>query len=273
MENNNSKQAILSIVGIAILVIAVVGVSFAFFTYSRTGEKNNIITTGSITFDLKPGGESGTDKPTIKGEDSFPEDDTTGENDPNKETKFDVTGDLPEGANSVKYVVYAIAGEKPAAEKGPSGADWAVLPNEAIKMKLDADVAEGGTLDHNYYETAANPKTFTIDTGDSQNGFKLAEGTITAGEGKMSHKFTLHMWMTDTFNEGKVVSDTDYSYKYRASAVSTGDSPVKSTDVSGDSDATKLPHDKKSDDRLVWTDQYYAVKIKVVASDDPSFNS
>ena len=47
---NNSKQAILSIVGIAILVIAVVGVSFAFFTYSKSGTKNNVITTGKISF-------------------------------------------------------------------------------------------------------------------------------------------------------------------------------------------------------------------------------
>ena len=38
---NNSKQTVLSIVGIAILVIAVVGVSFAFFTYSKNGTTNN----------------------------------------------------------------------------------------------------------------------------------------------------------------------------------------------------------------------------------------
>lgn len=47
---NNSKQALLSIVGIAILVIAVVGVSFAFFTYSKEGGADNVITTGSIVF-------------------------------------------------------------------------------------------------------------------------------------------------------------------------------------------------------------------------------
>ena len=40
MENSNSKQVLLSMIGIAILIIAVVGVSFAFFTYSKTGEKN-----------------------------------------------------------------------------------------------------------------------------------------------------------------------------------------------------------------------------------------
>ena len=53
MENNNSKQVLLSIIGIAVLVVAVVGVSFAFFTYSRTGTSNNVITTGSIVFDYK----------------------------------------------------------------------------------------------------------------------------------------------------------------------------------------------------------------------------
>ena len=49
---NNSKQAVLSIVGIAVLVIAVVGVSFAFFTYSKEGTTNNVITTGSIAFEI-----------------------------------------------------------------------------------------------------------------------------------------------------------------------------------------------------------------------------
>ena len=32
------------------LVVAVVGVSFAFFNYSRQGTTNNVITTGSIVF-------------------------------------------------------------------------------------------------------------------------------------------------------------------------------------------------------------------------------
>ncbi len=254
MENNNSKQAILSIVGIAILVIAVVGVSFAFFTYSRTGEKNNIITTGSITFDLKPGGEGGQSHPTITGQDSFPKGDDDGKKDPENETDFDVSGDLPEGANSVKYVVYAIKGTAPVAEV-PSGADaWGELPPEAIKMYLEVDKSTGGTVT-NDYETAAVAKAFSENTGNSEMGFKLAEGTITAGS-EISHKYKLHMWITTDFNSGKIVSDTDKDYKYRASATTVGD----------------LPAGQEEDTRLVWTDQYYAVKIKVVASDDPNFN-
>ena len=49
MKENNSKQVLLSVLGVAILVVAVVGVSFAAFSYSKTGEKVNTITTGTIT--------------------------------------------------------------------------------------------------------------------------------------------------------------------------------------------------------------------------------
>ena len=48
-NSNSSKQILLSVIGIAILVVAVVGVSFAFFNYTRTGEANTI-RTGTISF-------------------------------------------------------------------------------------------------------------------------------------------------------------------------------------------------------------------------------
>ena len=46
---NKNKHLLLSIIGIAILVIAVVGVTYAFFTYSKTGNEN-AIRTGDIYF-------------------------------------------------------------------------------------------------------------------------------------------------------------------------------------------------------------------------------
>lgn len=49
MNNNSSKQIILSVIGVAILVIAVVGVSFAFFSYFGNAS-NNTFRTGQITF-------------------------------------------------------------------------------------------------------------------------------------------------------------------------------------------------------------------------------
>ena len=49
-NSNSSKQILLSVIGIAILVVAVVGVSFAFFNYTRTGTANTV-RTGTISFD------------------------------------------------------------------------------------------------------------------------------------------------------------------------------------------------------------------------------
>ena len=48
-NSNSSKQVLLSVIGVAILVVAVVGVSFAFFNYTRTGTANTV-RTGTITF-------------------------------------------------------------------------------------------------------------------------------------------------------------------------------------------------------------------------------
>jgi hypothetical protein len=48
-QSNSSKQVLLSVIGVAILVVAVVGVSFAFFNYTRTGAANTV-TTGQILF-------------------------------------------------------------------------------------------------------------------------------------------------------------------------------------------------------------------------------
>lgn len=55
MNGNSSKQVLLSVLGIAVLVIAVVGVSFAFFTYSKTGDTNNVVTAGTIFFQYTEG--------------------------------------------------------------------------------------------------------------------------------------------------------------------------------------------------------------------------
>ena len=48
-NSNSSKQVLLSVIGVAILVVAVVGVSFAFFNYTRTGGANTV-STGTIQF-------------------------------------------------------------------------------------------------------------------------------------------------------------------------------------------------------------------------------
>ena len=49
-KKDSSKQILLSILAVAILVVAVVGVSFAFFSYTLNGKELNELRVGSINF-------------------------------------------------------------------------------------------------------------------------------------------------------------------------------------------------------------------------------
>lgn len=49
MENTNSKNVILSVLAVAILLIAVIGISYAIFLFTSAGKEKNIVRTGSIT--------------------------------------------------------------------------------------------------------------------------------------------------------------------------------------------------------------------------------
>ena len=52
----DNRKIVLSMIGIAIVVIILVGVTYAFFNYSNTGTSNTI-RTGSINFDAEQGTE------------------------------------------------------------------------------------------------------------------------------------------------------------------------------------------------------------------------
>ena len=48
-KKNTSKQILLSVIGVAILIVAVVGISYAAFSYSKAGSVVNTISTGTIS--------------------------------------------------------------------------------------------------------------------------------------------------------------------------------------------------------------------------------
>lgn len=56
LKTKTSPQILLSVVGIAILVVGLVGVTYAFFNYTKTGAANNI-QTGRMFFDAEQGDE------------------------------------------------------------------------------------------------------------------------------------------------------------------------------------------------------------------------
>ena len=193
MNENSSKQAILSIIGIAILVIAVVGVSFAFFTYSKEGTTNNVITTGSITFAYN-------ETKQLSITNAFPQTPTEGKG--NDTFTFNVTGTIPSSSGAVSYTVNAIAGDA-VAEKNR-------MDDSEINVYVTA--TGGGVVTGKYgSENGAV-------AGDSSTGFQIASGTIAADGTQYTHNYTMTMWV----NETVTISDTDASATYRASDSANG---------------------------------------------------
>lgn len=229
---NNSKQAVLSIVGIAVLVIAVVGVSFAFFTYSKTGTTNNVITTGSITFDFTAP-ENG-----LSLTNQFPQSDAEGKT--NNQFAFSVTGTLPTSMAPINYSVYAIKGDVPTVE-GKSYTETNRLKNSEINFYVTTTT--GGTIEGGY-GTATDPDygavvTDAIDSGTATagTGLLIATGTIPANNSEVTHSYAITMWVNDTVT----ISDTDTTKTYCASASECAGS------------------------RAVYSDLFYSFKIRVDA--------
>ena len=103
MEKKNTL--LLTVIAVATLLVAVVGVSFAFFTYSKAGTKNNTLTTGSIFFNFTEGN-------AINLTNEFPRSDTSGKAlsaDNNAALTFHVLGYDGSG-KGIEYTVYALEG-------------------------------------------------------------------------------------------------------------------------------------------------------------------
>lgn len=100
MENNNNKKTlILSIVGILVLVIAVVGVSFAMYSFSGTGQRTNVITAGSVSVNFAAGTN------TFQVSNKYPMTDAVGIAQEDSKADFTVVGNWGTQAMTVNYEV------------------------------------------------------------------------------------------------------------------------------------------------------------------------
>lgn len=95
-DNNNKKTLILSIIGILVLVIAVVGVSFAMYSFSGTGTKENVITTGTVTMNFTPDNNFEIDN-------KYPMSDAKGIAQTDNKADFGVTADWGTSAMTIVY--------------------------------------------------------------------------------------------------------------------------------------------------------------------------
>ena len=189
MNENSSKQVLLSVLGIAVLVVAVVGVSFAFFTYSRQGTQENVLQTGEIFFDF-------TESTAVQVVDAFP-------GDAGDTMTFKVIG-RNESTTPINYTVYGEVMQVP-------GGKTAFQAGEVL-MTITPDSTANVTT-NNY--SAATPAPLT-GTGTTN---VLVEGTIPAEQDtNLITSFVVNLKVADDVT----ISDTDASKDY-CSATSNND--------------------------------------------------
>ena len=192
MKENNSKQVLLSVLGVAILVVAVVGVSFAAFSYSKTGTKVNTITTGTITMSYSETTNG------INLTNALPMSDGVGMALSEEEQYFDFTVSANiTGTTTIKYAITASKEEE------------STLPDTAVKVYLtDMD----GTADTQILAptkvSGLTPTTGSEPSGTPSGQFILHTGTFGATS---SHDYRLRMWVADDYQ----VTGASATYKLR----------------------------------------------------------
>lgn len=197
-NNNSSKQILLSVLGVAILVVAVVGISFAAFTYSRAGENPNTITTGTITMNYSE------DTNGIKLENALPMTDAAGIKlaDDNQYFDFTVSSTMS-GTATINYAVTAVK------------TDDSTLPDSGVKVYLTRSTTSSATgtavSDPKYVGDVTGKSLSKVDatvkanTGAIEGEYLLDQGTFTTNsestEKTQSVYYRLRMWVADDYAE------------------------------------------------------------------------
>ena len=181
-NNNNSKQVLLSVLGVAILVVAVVGVSFAAFSYSKTGEKVNTITTGTINMTYSEP-ENG-----INLANALPMSDEQGRSLSGTNNVFDFTIDTTingSGSTTINYAITAV--------KGDATVDDSAIKVYLTNMDNSADSEILAPTKISELDVTTGSENYQAPSGE----FILSTGTLTSS---VSHSYRLRMWVADDFS-------------------------------------------------------------------------
>ena len=194
MENNNSKQMILSILGVVILVVAVVGVSFAAFSYSKTGEKVNTITTGTITMSYSETTNG------INLSNALPMSDDQGKALSGSNNVFDFTVTATINGSGNTTINYDVTATKESDS---------TLDDSAVKVYLTSIDNSADTQVLAPTKVSALTKTGSSEASGAPNGqYKLATGTFTS---TTTRKYRLRMWVAEDYSS----LSTSGTYKLR----------------------------------------------------------
>lgn len=199
MRENDQKKMLLSVLGVAILVVAVIGISFAAYTTLFTSSANTV-STGTIMVSYSESGQA------INVTNAMPLDDTNGKA---QTEKFDFT--VSTKADNALTVPYEVNLTKvtSAVAQGETGY-YASMDNNQVKVYLTKN---GSAVT----ETGANGVLVSELTASSlrSGALKLHSASdvfSTTGEAAKTTNYSLRMWIDHSVNVDSV-SDKEFHAK------------------------------------------------------------
>jgi len=181
-EKRDSKKIVIPILGVAVLLIAVIGISFAVFNFTGIGSKQNSVTTGTLVMTYT----ENTNGITLTN--AMPMTDTAGKVSTNSNEKFEFTVSASiTGTSTINYEVAAI-----------KDASSTLLDNE-VKLYLEKNGS-----------AVLQPKNFTpiasaTTVGSPAGSMLLDSGTFTTS---VTNNYVLRMWVA----ESTVITDVVKTY-------------------------------------------------------------
>lgn len=195
MIRDDSKQVLLSVFGVALLIVAIVGISYAIFVFSAKSRVDNTVRSGGITFEYLEGDS------VIDINDALPVSDEVGV----KQTKsfnFQVSSAI-RGNTTVFYEVRA-----------KSLTVDNKIDNQYVKIYLEKK--DGGD-----FSTVLSPTTFKENPNTSLTNISVDTNTMLLYSGRFSGKkatttnysdeFLLKMWLSDKY----LIDDVSRSFKIK----------------------------------------------------------
>ena len=253
---DSNKKFMLSFIGSCLLIVLVVGVSYAFFTYSRMGYVTNRITTGNIVFDFQDG-------TTLQLTNQFPcsysdalleeyrEDGQSNGYPYGPVLRFTITGSSSIDGGLV-YNIYAIKGNDESTN---------LIKDNLMYLQIKPLLNTSGYSvtsygDENIYSPSGTGGS--LDGLNSGREILLLSGKINTEVSTAHQVYEVRMWLddrhvmisdtTNTDSNGLAVATDDLSHgKYGVSSEDVGKYVYTTTD---------------------YENKEFSVKIKVVANED-----
>ncbi len=222
-QNNQSdekKKVILSILAVIVLVLMVIGVSYAVFTYVGNGTKENKISTGTLTFSYSEGSAS------INIVDAHPISDEVGKTIEAQDIKG--AGSIaanPQGSSLSYAGVFDF--EVAASMSSPQEINYEIygtetspmenkLENQYVKIYL-TDQDSDSPASEKYQSSVPTYSTLDASTAEPETGKTLYMGSFSNTGSK---KFRLRMWIgSDT---GYVASGDSKTFAMKVNVKATG---------------------------------------------------